>query len=163
MVSVDSLTTNNMYSSTLTLNPFATKEKESKYKIPLYEDSVKAGFPSPAEDTVSQRLDINDLLIQNPNSTFFLKVAGDSMINAGIYEGNILVVDKSVTASSGDIVIASVNGEFTVKRLLVNRQGGLNAPRYYLIPENKKYKPIPITRYTDFEVWGVVKANISQL
>jgi DNA polymerase V len=153
-----------MYSTnTLTLNPFATKEKESRHKIPLYSDKVRAGFPSPAEDSVAQRLDINDLLIQNPNSTFFLKVAGDSMVNAGIFEDNILVVDKSVTPSSGDIVIASVNGDFTVKRLLVNRQGGLNAPRYYLIPENKKYKPIPITRYTDFEIWGVVKANISQL
>lgn len=148
---------------TITLNPFATKDKESSKKIPLYATQVRAGFPSPADDTVAQRLDVNDLLIQNPNATFFLKVSGDSMINAGIYEDNILVVDKSVTPSSGDIVIASVNGDFTVKRLLINRQGGMNAPRYYLIPENKKYKPIPITRYTDFEIWGVVKANISQL
>lgn len=149
--------------NTITLNPLGFKKKEKSRELPLFSQKITAGFPSPAEDSSSQQLDIQDLIIKNPNSTFFLKVAGDSMTNVGIYEGNILVVDKSLTASSGDIVIASVNGEFTVKRLLINRQGGLNAPRYYLIPENKNYKPIPITRYTDFEIWGVVTANISQL
>lgn len=153
-----------MYNTTtISLNPLDLLSSKPKDSYPLYSTKVKAGFPSPADDTISEELNITDHLIQNPNATFFLRVEGDSMVNAGIFEGSLLVVDKSKTPSSGDIVIASINGEFTVKRLLVNRRGGLNAPRYYLLPENKKYKPIPVTRYMDFEIWGVVTANINQL
>ncbi len=153
-----------MYNTTtINLNPLDLLSSKPKDSYPLYSTKIKAGFPSPADDSISEELNITDHLIQNPNSTFFLKVEGDSMVNAGIFEGSLLVVDKSKTPSSGDIVIASIDGDFTVKRLLVNRRGGINAPRYYLIPENKKYKAIPVTRYTDFEIWGVVTANINQL
>lgn len=162
MVSIYSLNQSNMY-NTITLNPLGFSKKQTTKEIPLFSQKITAGFPSPAEDTIDESLNIHDLIVKNPNSTFFLKVSGDSMTNIGIYEGNILVVDKSITASSGDIVIASINGDFTVKRLLINRQSTPTSPRYYLVPENKNYKPIPITRYTDFEIWGVVTANISQL
>lgn len=125
-------------------------------KIPLYSHKVAAGFPSPAEDYVEDRLDLNDKLIHNKEATFLLKVQGDSMINAGIQAGDILVVDKSIEASDGKIVIAALDGELTVKRLSIKRQGT------WLVPENDNYSPIPIREESDVVIWGVVTASISQ-
>lgn len=118
--------------------------------LPLYASTVSAGFPSPAEDYEEQRLDLNKHLIQSPTATFFVKVRGDSMINAGIRDGSLLIVDKSLTAKNRDVVVCLLDGEFTVKRL--QKQGN----EVSLLPENPAYKPIVITPENDFQVWGVV-------
>ena len=116
--------------------------------IPLFLERVAAGFPSPALDYVEQRLDLNQLCIKRPAATYFVRVEGLSMINAGIYPDDLLVVDRSITAQSGDIVVASLNSEFTVKTLEL-------AP-LRLVPQNDDYQPILITEADDFEIFGVV-------
>jgi DNA polymerase V len=125
-----------------------------KYQLPMFLESVSAGFPSPADDYMETALDLNDLLIKNPAATFFVRVTGDSMINSGIYSGDILVVDRSLDPKDGSVVIAVINGELTVKRL--NYKNGT----IYLVPENKFYQPIKITEDMNFEVWGVVRSVI---
>lgn len=120
------------------------------YKLPLYLSNVSAGFPSPAEDYVDKKLDLNEYLIKNPSSTFFLKVSGDSMINAGINDGDILLVDKSLNASHGSVVIAIVDDLLTVKRLY-KKNGQIK-----LMPENDKYSPIEINENSVLSLWGVV-------
>lgn len=115
--------------------------------------SIKAGFPSPAEDYLRNSLDFNRDLIKHPEATFYGRVDGDSMRDAGIDDGDIAVIDRSLEASDGDIIVAYVNEEFTIKRLdLKHKQEGY----IELLPANKKYKPIRIDEGTDFEVWGVV-------
>ena len=126
-------------------------------KIPLFSDSVKAGFPSPAEDHIEQTLDITELLVTNPPATFYLRVAGDSMIEAGIYEKDILVVDRSLVAQHGDIVVAQINEEFTVKRFYVKNS------ELILYPENKNYKSIVIKSGDEFSIFGVVISVVRQL
>ena len=127
------------------------------YRLPFYQSSVSAGFPSPAENDIENELDLNELLIKHPVATFFLRVAGESMIYAGIHHGDILIVDRSLEPGNGKIVIASLNGELTVKRLR-KHQG-----RIYLMAENEKYPPIEITEETDFLIWGVVTNVIHAL
>ncbi len=123
-------------------------------ELPLFLESVSAGFPSPADDYLERRLDLNEHLIKNPASTFFVRVNGDSMINAGIYTGDILVVDRSLDPKDGNIVIAVIDGELTVKRLSIGKN------KIALLPENPKYKKIEITSEMNFEVWGVVRSVI---
>lgn len=120
------------------------------YRLPLYQSSIRAGFPSPAEDEIDQELDLNELLIKHPAATFFLRVSGDSMIKAGIHDGDILIVDRSLEPLPGRVVIASVNGELTVKRLY--RDG----KQLFLIAENEKYPPIEISEEAELRIWGVV-------
>jgi len=117
--------------------------------IPLYFEHVSAGFPSPAQDYVEQRLDLNQLCVKRPAATYFVRVEGDSMVEAGIYPDDLLVVDRSVIALHGDIVIASLNGEFTVK--VLERE-----PVIRLVPRNTRYSPIVINEGDDFEIFGVV-------
>lgn len=117
--------------------------------VPLFSDRVPCGFPSPAADYVEQCIDLNELLIQHPSSTYFVKTAGDSMIDAGIGDGDLLVVDSSRTASHGDIVIAAVEGEFTVKRLQLR-------PTVQLNPMNSAYSPIIIGSEDVLDIFGVV-------
>lgn len=119
-------------------------------KIKLFECPVAAGFPSPAEDHIEATLDLNELLIEHPAATFFVRVAGDSMIDAGIFTKDVLIVDRSKTPVHGNIVIALVNGEYTVKRLYLH--GG----EIRLCPENKNYSPIVLSGYDELIVWGVV-------
>ena len=123
-------------------------------KYPLYTSPVQAGFPSIADDSIEDRLNINDYLVQNKTTTYFVRVKGDSMIGAGIFDEDILVVDKSKIPSSGKIVIASLNGEFTIKRLIIKNN------KVSLHPENPKYKAIEVTKACDFEIFGVVTFNI---
>ncbi|MBA3815282.1 MAG: translesion error-prone DNA polymerase V autoproteolytic subunit [Parachlamydiaceae bacterium] len=120
------------------------------YRLPLYQHSVSAGFPSPAEDDVEDKLDLNELLIKHPSATFFLKVSGDSMIKAGIHHNDILIVDRSLEPTHGKVVIASINGELTVKRL------SCIGKKIHLIAENDAYLPIEITGEVDFRIWGIV-------
>jgi DNA polymerase V len=126
-------------------------------KIPLVFENIKAGFPSPADDLVEATLDLNDLLIKNPAATFFIRVSGDSMIEDGIFDNDILLVDRSIPAKHNKIVLALVDGEFTVKKLYLKNK------KTILIPGNKKYKPIEITNDKSFEVWGTVLAVIRKL
>jgi len=114
------------------------------------EGFVKAGFPSPANDYIEKELNFRELFIRNESSTFFVEVAGNSMINAGIHHGDILVVDKSLDLRNDSIVVCFVDGEFTVKK--VNLIDG----SYYLIPENPNFKPIRINEGSDFRLWGIV-------
>lgn len=125
-------------------------DNQSSQPIPSFESCVPAGFPSPADDYMEKRLDLNDLIVRHPNATFFVKVEGDSMRDAGIQSGDTLVVDRSIEATHGKIVVAVLNGEFTVKRLLVEA-GGIA-----LAPENPAYDVIRIHPESDFQVWGVV-------
>lgn len=112
--------------------------------------AVPAGFPSPADDYLEERLSLDKYIIKNPSSTFFLKVEGLSMKDAGIYPDDILVVDRSLEPQPGDVIIAVLEGEFTVKRFV--REGG----QYFLKPENKEYRPVLLHADLDFLAWGVV-------
>lgn len=121
---------------------------------PLFTSTVSAGFPSPADDYIERHLDLNELLIKHPTATFFVRVEGQSMINAGIKSGDILIVDRSLSPSSGHVVIAVLNGEFLVKKL--HKRGN----QTWLLPENPKYQPMQITDESNFEIWGVVTSVI---
>lgn len=122
-------------------------------ELPFFE-SVSAGFPSPATDYMDKKLDLNELCIQNPSATFFIRVQGDSMQEAGIFEGDILIVDRSLRAKNRDIVVAVVEGDFVVKRYCPQGK------KLFLIAENLNYLPIIIEEGTNFEIWGVVKKVI---
>lgn len=118
---------------------------------------VPAGFPSPAADHAQERIDLNKQLIRNKEATYIFRVKGDSMIGAGIYEGDALLVDRSMDPKHNNIVIAQLNNEFTVKRLY--RRGGV----VKLVPENNMYLPRLIKEEDDFVVWGVVTFNLHKL
>ncbi|MGE4194185.1 MAG: LexA family protein [Pseudodesulfovibrio sp.] len=118
--------------------------------LPLAGESVPAGFPSPADEYMERRLDLNEYLVARPEATYFVRVSGDSMLGASIHHGDILVVDRSLPPRPGNVVIAQVDGEFTVKRLRKTPSG------LELAPENPDYAVIPLTEETDFQVWGVV-------
>ncbi len=121
---------------------------------PLYASRPSAGFPAPGDDLVERPLDLNDLLIDNPSATFFVRVAGDSMEGARIFDGDILVVDRSVTPKDGLIVVAAVYGELVVKRL---KQRGSELA---LVSENKAYSPIVVNEADDCFIWGVVVGSV---
>ncbi|MDH5682710.1 MAG: translesion error-prone DNA polymerase V autoproteolytic subunit [Spirochaetota bacterium] len=125
------------------------KEGE-KHELPLYLSPISAGFPSPADDYVDQSLDLNEYLIKRPAATFFVRVKGDSMTGAGIQDGDILIVDRSLEPTDNKVVIAAMDGEFTVKRIL--RKG----EKLYLMPDNPDYDPVELHSETDFTIWGVV-------
>ncbi len=112
--------------------------------ITLFSHKVPAGFPSPADDHAEKRLDLNEYLIDQSESTFFVRIKGDSMIDAGILDNDIVIVDRSKSAAINDIVLASIDGEFTVKVLAKNSEGP------YLMPANKEYKPINIKSDSEF-------------
>ena len=123
---------------------------KTKRELPLFLSKVRAGFPSPADDYLDKKLDLNEFLVKHPAATFLVKVKGDSMIKAGIASGDILVVDRSLEPKDKKIVVAVVNGEFTVKRVSKKRD------KLFLVSENEAYAPIEIKEGTDFEIWGVV-------
>jgi len=117
---------------------------------PLVVSSVSAGFPSPADDYIEGQLDLNQHLIRHPAATFFVRVDGDSMIDAGIHPGDILIVDRALEPKDRNVVIANINGELTVKRIRIKYK------KILLMPENENYPPLPIPAGMDFQVWGVV-------
>ena len=123
--------------------------KSHRLKIPLFSEAVSAGFPSPAQDYVEKTLDLNELCIKRPAATFFVRVEGESMIQAGIYAGDILVVDRSVAAEHGDTVIVAIDGEMTVKELELR-------PVIRLVPRNPVYPAIEIAEGTALDIFGVV-------
>jgi DNA polymerase V len=123
---------------------------------PLLAWPVKAGFPSPADDYLEGRIDLNHHLIKHLAATFFVRVAGDSMTGAGIHDGDLLIVDRAAEVTSGCIVVARIHDEFTLKR--VRKEGN----RVFLVPENDKYPQIEITEGSDFEIWGRVTGSVRE-
>lgn len=124
--------------------------------ISVSDSPVHAGFPSPAENIMENKLDLNKLLVKNPSSTFFAKVSGDSMIDDGVDDGDILVIDKSVTPYDGAIAVCYLDGEFTLKR--VRFMDGF----ILLVPSNSKFKSIKVNKDNEFLVWGVVRFIIKK-
>jgi DNA polymerase V len=123
-----------------------------KLSLPFYSYMVRAGFPSPADDHLEQPLDLNEHLIQHPSATYFVRVQGDSMIQAGIHDGDVLIVDRALQASHGDVVIAAINGELTCK--IYDQRGR------QLLSGNPEFPPIPITQDMDVLIEGVVATSI---
>ena len=132
------------------MRPVAPRPAPPGAALPLFDVSIKAGFPSPAQDSGQEELDFNRLLAPHPASTFCLRVSGDSMIGAGIEDGDILVVDRARQPHNGNIFVAALNGEFTVKRL-ERRPSGVR-----LVAANPKYAPIDIEAGTELIIFGVV-------
>ncbi|WP_256007491.1 LexA family protein [Pedobacter deserti] len=122
--------------------------------IPLFAEKVNAGFESPAADYEEARIDLNDYVSRYPEATFFAKVEGDCMIGSGIFPDDLLVVDRSLNAQSGDVVVGTLNGEFVLRSFF--KKGC----QVFLMPDNKYYKPIELTEHTKFEIWGVVPYTI---
>jgi DNA polymerase V len=130
---------------------------ESKaFKLPLYSCTVQAGMPAMADDSMDEHIDLNQHLVRDPSSTFLVRAAGNSMIDANIRDGDLLVVDRKMQAKHGKIVIAAVDGQLTVKFLII-KQG-----RTYLMPANPEYPPIPVNPETGVTIWGVVTSSVHQ-
>ncbi len=132
-------------------------DRSIKIPIPLLSTYIAAGFPSPADDYVEQKLDLNTYLIQHPAATFFVRVEGNSMVEAGIQSGDMLIVDRALPVVNGSVVVVQIQGEFTVKR--IEQQGDC----LYLVPANTKYKPLLVTPDMDIEIWGVVSYVIHKV
>ena len=129
-------------------------DNKKKSKVQLYRTSISAGFPSPAEDHMDIGLDISEYLIKHPSSTFYIYVKGDSMINSGIFDGDLMIVDRSLEPQSNSVIIAVLNGDFTVKKIKKENN------KIYLVPDNKKYDSILLDDSTEFQIWGVVTHTI---
>ena len=129
----------------------------TRYALPVFLGRLAAGFPSPADDYIEGRLDLNRHLIKHPAATFFVRVSGDSMIDAGIHHGDLLVVDRSLDAVDGNVIVAALDGELTVKRL--SKRG----ESLRLLPANADYQPIEILTQQSFEIFGVVTNVIHSL
>ena len=123
---------------------------ESEIRIPLIQDVVSAGFPSPAADFLETFIDLNKELCKNPLATFYVKVKGSSMIDAGIHDKDLLIVDRSLEPRNNKIAICFIDGEFTVKRIHLENES------LFLMPENSNYKPIKITEESQLIIWGIV-------
>lgn len=128
----------------------------TKCPLPYSEEGVCAGFPSPAENYMTDSIDLNKVLIKNPETTFFARAYGDSMEEANIHEGDLLIVDRSILPVNNYIVVAYINGDFVLKRVFVPESKDC----LYLMPENKKYQPIKVTEDTPLTIWGVVTYNV---
>lgn len=128
----------------------AEQSTHSHDGCPLFLSLVPAGFPSPADEYLDRDIKLDELLIKNKSSTFFIRVSGHSMKDAGILNGDLLIIDRSLKATEGSIILAVVDGEFTVKRLHFSKG------QTFLLPENPHYEPIEIKDSMSFEVWGVV-------
>ena len=133
---------------------FFVPDTSTHLDLPLVNSGVSAGFPSPADDYAEERLDLNRKLITNPSGTFFVRVNGDSMSGDGIYNGDLLVVDKSLAPKDNSILVCFIDGDFTLKRVEKREDG------YYLLPSNPGFKPIKIDPESDFRLWGVVTYSI---
>lgn len=129
---------------------FYTPNYSTKLKLPFVSNGISAGFPSPADDFLDINIDLNKHLIKNQSTTFYGRVKGDSMKDAGIHDGDLLIVDKSLEPTNGKIAVCFIDGEFTVKRIKIEKDV------IWLIAENKDYKPIKVTKDNDFVIWGIL-------
>ncbi|RDY57880.1 LexA family protein [Flagellimonas nanhaiensis] len=128
---------------------FEPNEDEGQ-EILLSNNSVSAGFPSPAEDFKQKRISLDRTLIRNKEATFYARVSGQSMVGAGLDDGDLLVIDRSLEGEHGKIAVCFLDGEFTVKRLHIEKG------KITLMPENEKYRPIPVSKDSDLLIWGIV-------
>lgn len=136
---------------------FFNPDLESDAQIPYITQGVSAGFPSPALDFLETTIDLNKELIENPTTTFYIKVDGHSMMDAGINDKDILIVDRSLEPADKEIAVCFIDGEFTVKRLKLEKDG------LYLMPENQAYKPLKISEENNFMIWGIVTYVIKKI
>lgn len=125
-------------------------DTETELKLPFVDSGISAGFPSPALDFIDVSIDLNRHLIKHPSATFYGRVKGDSLKNAGISNGDLLVIDRSLEPKNGKIAVCFIDGEFTAKRIQIAKD------EIWLIPENEAYKPIRVTEENNFLVWGIV-------
>lgn len=132
-------------------------EPSEDLELPLASNAISAGFPSPAENYSDIKLDLNKELISNPAATFFARVSGVSMIDDGVDDGDLLIIDRSIEPYNGSLAVCYLNGEFTLKRFENKGDHGL------LIPANKNYKPIVVTKDNDFRIWGIVKYIVKKM
>lgn len=130
---------------------------DCQLELPYISSGIRAGFPSPAMDFVDLSIDLNRHLIRHPSSTFYARVKGDSMRDAGINDGDLLIIDKSLNPHNNNIAVCYVDGEFTLKRLLVEKN------TCWLMPENDQYPPIQISEDNDFFVWGILTYVIKKI
>lgn len=130
---------------------------KSQLERPIVSEDISAGFPSPAEDFMEVRISLDKELIKNEDATFYARVRGNSMIDANIEDGDLLVIDRSIESRNGKIAVCMIDGEFTIKRLKVEKKC------VYLMPENKNYKPIKVTKENELIVWGIVTYVIKQV
>ena len=133
---------------------FYSVNLSSELELPMVEGGIAAGFPSPAQDYIDLKIDLNKELITNPSSTFYGRVKGSSMKDAGIVDGDILVIDKSLEPKDGDTAVCFIDGEFTLKYIKIEPDA------VYLIPANSKFQPIKVTEDNNFCIWGVVTYSI---
>ncbi|MCB0382601.1 MAG: translesion error-prone DNA polymerase V autoproteolytic subunit, partial [Psychroserpens sp.] len=126
-------------------------------EIVLAQTGISAGFPSPADDFKEYKISLDKTLVRNKEATFYARVSGQSMIGAGLDDGDLLVVDKSLEPTHNKIAVCFIDGEFTVKRIKVTKEG------VYLQPENPVYDPILVTENSDFQIWGIVTHVIKRL
>lgn len=136
---------------------FYKPDYESELRIPFIPDGVSAGFPSPAADFMENNIDLNKELSENPLATFYIKVKGNSMIDAGINDKDVLIVDRSIEPQDNKIAICFIDGEFTVKRIKLEKDC------LYLMPENSNYSPIKVTEENQLIIWGIVTYVIKKM
>jgi len=136
---------------------FYTPDDSQPLDIVLAQTGISAGFPSPADDFKENKISLDKTLVRNKEATFYARVSGQSMIGAGLNDGDLLVVDKSLEPAHNKIAVCFIDGEFTVKRLKVTSEG------VYLQPENPVYDPVLITEHNDFQIWGIVTHVIKKL
>lgn len=136
---------------------FLKPEKTNSLGQWLAEEGISAGFPSPADDFKEIRISLDKELVKNKDATFYARVNGDSMIGAGLDDGDLLVIDRSLNVESGKIAVCFIDGEFTVKRIKRERK------KIYLLPENKKYKPIELKQENELIIWGIVEYVIKKV
>lgn len=127
-------------------------DERTKMEIPFVQDGLVAGFPSPSQDYIQQSIDLNKELIKNPLTTFFGRVTGESMKDAGISPGDVLVIDRSLELTDGRIAVCYVDGNFTVKRIKIDKK----KKEIWLMPANSDFEPIKVTEANNFLVWGIV-------
>ncbi|WP_353076875.1 translesion error-prone DNA polymerase V autoproteolytic subunit [Flavobacterium sp.] len=139
---------------TTTLFEFYAPDYTTALDIPYVDVGISAGFPSPADDFIELTIDLNKHLIKHKDSTFFAKVKGHSMKDAGIFDGDLLVIDKSLSPQDGKIAICQIDGEFTVKRIKIEKD------IVWLVAENEDYKPIKVTEENELMIWGIVVHSI---
>ncbi len=135
---------------------YTPRDGESLY-ITYSDSPVHAGFPSPADDFIENRLDLNKALIKNPSSTFYARVKGESMVGDGVSDGDLLVIDKSLSPYSNCLAVCFLDGEFTLKRVKIDGDSLL------LIPSNEKFKPIRVNKENEFMIWGIVAYIIKKM
>lgn len=135
---------------------FYIPDFSTEIELPYIDAGLRAGFPSPADDFIEISIDINKEYIKNRDTTFFAKVKGNSMVNAGIFDGDLLIIDKSLEPQNDKIAVCQIDGSFTVKRIKIEKDV------VWLIAENEDFKPIKVTPENDLIIWGIVTASIKR-